>query len=299
MTIIGGVDLQSLRTFVAVAEELHFGRAADRLHLAQQAVSQQIKRLERDLGTELFHRTTRQVELTKAGSALQADARRLLTEVSDTRRRVTAVASGRTGTCRVGYDPNTVTTVLPRAIQRCQHDLPGIALQLEELCPPELERRVLAGGVDLGLTGPVVDLDGLESTVLAVDHPVLVVRDAHHLSGAQQVHLADLGAEPFITYDHEVKPGAHELVRQLHSVAGIEPPIAQTASSELAVLGLVAAGCGVGIVAGHTAATTALPIRALPIDPTLALPNHLIWAPDRRDGPTAQVIAVITASATS
>lgn len=310
------MDVQTLRTFVAVAEELHFGRAAERLRMAQQAVSQHVKRLERDIGAELFRRTTRRVELTQAGAALQAEAGQILEYIDDTRRRVGLLAVGEAGTCRLAYDPSTVTTVLPRAIRACDRDLPGVDIHIEELCSDDIGRRLLAGGVDVGIVGPAADLDGLDRVVLAVDRPVLVVPETHELSarGRQSgdtapstnlppkprtVALADLEDQPFISYDPDATGDACRLMDRLLSTAEIDPAIAHTATSELAVLGLVAAGCGIGIVSRHAADTTALPVHVLDIEPTLTLHSWLVWVPGRIDGPAEKVVATISATQSS
>lgn len=290
------MDLVALRTFTVVAEELHFGRAARRLHLAQQAASDQIKRLERDLGVELFHRTTRRVELTHAGTALVADAQQLLTDVADVRNRVQAVAAGQAGVCRVVYDPTTATTVLPRVIRQCAAELPGLELALEERCPPDLEQHLLAGRADVGVAGASANLAELEHLTLAVDHPVLLAPVDHPAASSTSVELADVAHEPFIGYDPEAKGGADGLLHALFGLAGIAPAIAQRVSSELAVASLVVAGCGLGIVSGHTAAAISLPVAAVGTEPTLDLPSWLVWdrAPQVQDaGPTQAVVTAV------
>lgn len=287
------MDLETIETFVVVAEELHFGRAGQRRHLAQQAVSQQIKRLEAELGVELFHRTTRRVELTQAGLAFESDARELLQQAADMRRRVTSIAVGEQGRCRIGYDPTIVTSVLPHVLDRCRTVAGGVDTALEEVCPPDLERRLQSGRLDICVAGPAVDLEGLDFAVLHIDHPVLVVPAGHPLADAEVVDLADLASEPFVAFDPTTKPDAHDLVAELLARAGADPKVVQLASSELAILGLVAAGCGVGLVTGHAAATTMLPISALPVHPNVDLPNYLLWVPERDEGPVNRIVTAV------
>lgn len=279
------MDTRALQTFIAVAEELHFGRAAKRLHLAQQAVSQHVSRLERDLGAELLHRTTRRVELTGAGAAMLEDGRRILEAMDQARRRVRAVQSGRTGTCRVAYHPSAVTGVLPGLVSRFAAVHADVELRLVEAPSPRLESLLTTGEVDLALVGVGADLASFEQAVVATDRTVLVVPRSHPLSGTLLIRLTELREEPLVLYDPDLKAATHRLAMQACHDAGFSPIVAQYASSEFAVLGLVAAGVGIGLTSAMAAGSSRLPLGLVELDPPIPLPYRLVWRAGCLDGP--------------
>jgi DNA-binding transcriptional LysR family regulator len=215
------MDLSDLRGFVAVAEELHFGRAAERLLYTKSHVSQIIARLERDLGVLLFTRTTRHVELTAAGTRLVSLARTVLDAVEDLRREAADLAGHSSTELRVAYAPGTgaVTTHLVTAMSAIG---PATAIQLEPRpSSPHVIRAVLDGEVGLGIaqwTAPA-----LEAIPLSSPTPVLHVPARHRLASRQTVTVADLDHEPFIIPQREVNPELYDATVVFFTSRGVEP----------------------------------------------------------------------------
>jgi len=197
------VDLRKLRYFVAVAEELHFGRAADRLHIAQPALSRQIRTLEHDLGAPLFDRDRHRVELTAAGRQLLADAPGLLASAAATRRRVAAAARG-TQTLSVGFRAGIVVTAAVRVF-RAEH--PDTVVELRHVEWDDQEAALLDGRIDVAYLRPPVADAGLELTPLYDEPRVAVLPVDHRLAGKTAVTVADLVDEQLLPA-HGVEPPA-------------------------------------------------------------------------------------------
>lgn len=242
------MDYRHLRYFVTVAEELHFTRAAARLNISQQPLSQQIKRLENELGVELFCRTSRSVELTEAGRVFLDDVRDLFAQTERAVRRAKQAANGELGELTVGYSSSTLCNVMPEAVQLFSEHYPGVTLKLRELCTPEQEEALLSGALDVGLLALPVSSPELAYERLFSD-PLVAALPAHHpLAKNPQVTLSELKREPFVFYERAQKKLFHDLVLSLCQGVGFSPAVAQYATTEQAVVSLVAAGAGVAIV---------------------------------------------------
>ncbi|MCO8588504.1 LysR substrate-binding domain-containing protein [Burkholderia multivorans] len=242
------MDLRHLRYFLAVAEEGHFGRAAERLHIVQPALSVQIRALEDELGTALFVRSTRKVMLTDAGRLLVTEARRTLEQAERAKTLIQRAARGETGVVRIGFVGNAVAT------GRLSDDLtafhaawPGVALELHEMAPAAQQDAILAGRLDIGYCpafGTAFDEKLSVRTVGSWAWQV-VMSDRHPLAKRRTVPIAALMDEPFILYaadgDDE---GQLAILRQ---VLGRAPRVAHKVSSTLSVLALTGAGLGVAL----------------------------------------------------
>lgn len=279
------MDTRALQTFVAVAQELHFGRAAERLHVVQQAVSQQIRRLEDDLGTPLLRRTTRRVELTAAGATLLADASRILASIDEARRSVQAVGAGRKGSVQFGYNASAVVRLLPELVTGFAADHPDVELRFVELCSPRLEEQLLSGELALGLVGSGAYLDGLERAVVAEGRAAAVLPSNHPRASARSIGMEVLKDEPFVMYDPDTKANSYKAAMAVCLAAGFSPRIEQYASSEQAVLSLVAAGCGVGVISTLAADAAREGASIVEIEPAIPLRYRLAWRPDAIEGP--------------
>ncbi|MFJ9814810.1 LysR family transcriptional regulator [Streptomyces sp. NPDC101151] len=190
------LDLRKVRYFVAVAELLHFGRAAERLHIAQPVLSRQIRALEKDLGADLFVRDSHGVSLTEAGRQLLDDGRQLLDSADGTRRRVLRAARG-TGRLVVGFRAGVVVTHALRAFWATHPDVEGHARRIEW---DDQERLILDGTVDVAYVRRPVQEDGLELRPLYGEPRVAMLPDGHRLAGKQELSLADLEAETWLRY---------------------------------------------------------------------------------------------------
>ena len=243
------MELRHLRYFVAVAEELHFRRAAERLHVAQPAVSEQVRKLEEELGVRLLNRTQRSVSLTGAGAAMLDEARRVLNQAE----RAMAVARDARdhagNRLRVGYLADSLPPLVPRALQALQKRMPNTRVSLETGAARNLIEDVRAGRLDAALVSLPAPTAGLERTLLGPQSAVVAMPVMHRLATDDAVDLARLAPERIVLLPREVNPAFHDGVISLLRQAGLSPSIVHTLEPrvELALLA-VSAGGGVAIV---------------------------------------------------
>lgn len=241
------VELRQLRYFVAVAEELHFGRAAARLRMAQPPLSQQIARLERKLGTRLFERTSRRVELTEAGRVLLVDARRILAATREAVLATQRAGRGEAGAISVGFTTSAMLLGLPRIIREFRERFPGIHLDLREMSTAQQLAALRGGELDLGLVRQP-PADELLRTEPAMSEPLVVAVAAdHRLAAEETVAPADLAEEEFVLFPAEVAPGLHAQVLAICLEAGFAPRVVQESREIYTTVNLVGAGLGVTI----------------------------------------------------
>lgn len=240
------MDLHQLRVFLAVAEELHFGRAAERLFMAQPPLSRAIQQLEKELGARLFDRTTRTVRLTPAGEAMVGPAREVMDNMRTLRSAVKSVGLGLTGRVRVGYAGPSSHTLIAKLAWQVRQERPGIELSLQSTTyAKEALGKVIDGSMDLAIARWESAPPGIASRVVRVERPVLVVAAAHRLAGESSVQIADLAGEPFISLP--ANPGSliRDILLRSCYEAGFAPDIVQAAPDSWTVMALVAAGVGV------------------------------------------------------
>jgi DNA-binding transcriptional LysR family regulator len=244
------MELRHLRSFTVLADERHFGRAAARLHIAQPALSQQIKQLERELGVSLFTRSTRRVEPTEAGVRFAEHVRTVLGDVARAEADMELLASGHAGRVSVGFIGTATYDVLPRVAREVRRTLPDVELQLRgELLSPELSSGLADRTFDLALVRP----DPLNSGDLTLRHlrsePLVAVLPAHHLlAGRRRIDLALLAGEPFVTHPSGHRSSMHEEVLRACAAAGFEPPSITEVGETATLVVFVAAGLGVALV---------------------------------------------------
>ncbi|MEH1017181.1 LysR substrate-binding domain-containing protein [Micromonospora sp. CPCC 206060] len=242
------MELRQLRYFATVAETCHFGRAAERLHIAQPALSQAVRQLESELRTALFTRTTRQVALTAAGAFLYEEARRILDTLDATVQGVRRVAEGRRGLVRLGLTGSATFSHLPRIARIVKHELPGVAMEIHsDLLTPEQCERLREGSLDLGVLRPPVTGEGIGLCTIDVEPLVLAVPVEHRLADQPEVALADLHNEAFVAYGTRDSVVNQAVLRSCHE-AGFAPRREHEAVGTSVLLGLVAAGLGVALV---------------------------------------------------
>jgi DNA-binding transcriptional LysR family regulator len=244
------VELRHLRYFVAVAEELSFTRAAERLHIAQPPLSTQIRNLEAALGVALFDRSRRQVALTDAGELLLEESRRLLTQIEQALSATRTAGEGEAGRLTIGFIPSASTSTLPGHLRAFRRRHPGVELFLRELPPDELAAQLHAGALDLCFLYLPFDDPRLEQVVVAREPLVAALPEDHRLARSTRVlRLADLRDEPFVLPARHHMPGLHARVLAACRSAGFEPePVQRDVWLLQTVLGLVAAGLGVALV---------------------------------------------------
>lgn len=243
-----GVNLQRLRYFVTVAEELHFGRAAQRLHMSQPPLSQQIRLLERELDAPLFDRSTRRVSLTEAGRFLYPEALRLLAASDGVERLMSQRREGHTGTLRVGFVDSAAYEVMPRVLAEYRRRRPRVDFELHTLSSDEQVKALRAGRIDLGIGRAAGDADQVEATLVMNERLLLAAGSAHRLARQRAAALRDLSGEPIIGFDRGVSPSLHAVLAGMFSAQGVAYDPMIEATEYTTILGFVAAGEGVAIV---------------------------------------------------
>jgi DNA-binding transcriptional LysR family regulator len=244
------VELRHLRYFLAVAEELHFGRAAASLGIAQPPLSQQIRKLEEELGVELFHRSKRRVELSPAGEAMVPFARQALADTSAGIEAARRAARGEIGTLSVGFIESAARTLVPSAVRRFRAAHPEVGLRLRELAVEDQLAGLRARSLDIAIVRPPVAGEGLRLEPLLEERLVVVVADSHRFASRSRIGPRSLDDEPLVLLARETVPGLHDQVISLFERDRLRVRIAQEATSIQAVLGLVAAGLGVSLLPG-------------------------------------------------
>lgn len=248
------MDLRHLRYFVAVAEELNFTRAAERLHIAQPPLSIQIRALEDELKVRLFERDKRRVFLTQAGRHFLDRARAILESVDAARLEARNAAHGELGRLAIGYTASSMlSSALPMAIQRFRQAHPQVVLTLHEMTSLDQLDAVHRRALDIGiLRRPDVEIP----PGIVVDEwyrsPLIAALPRGHALGSGPLHVADLRDEPLVTYPREAGIGLYWTVLALCAEAGFRPRLAQAAREASTLIGLVAAGVGIALVPADT-----------------------------------------------
>lgn len=246
------IELRHLRYFVAVAEDLSFSKAAERLGIAQPPLSQQIQRLETLVGHPLFERRPR-VRLTPAGEAFLLAARRALAQVEQGVEATHRAARGEIGTVTVGFAASMILSLVPEVVRAFRKRFPGVDLQLRELSSAAQVQALRDGQIDVGLVReplPIGDLGKgeLRFETIGGESLVAVLPPEHPLAGQRRVPLAALSEEPFVHFPRQVAPGLYDRILSLCQDAGFHPRVVQEAHEWLTIVGLVEAGMGVSLV---------------------------------------------------
>lgn len=238
------MELRHIRYFVAVAEELHFRRAAERLNVSQPPLSQQIRQLEEELGVALFHRNRRGVSLTPAGRRFLPRARRILSDV-DIALLLTKRDSAQTFT--VGF-VSSATSLMAPILRNFRGAHPDIDLRLVEGSTSQQGDMLRSGEIDVGFLRPPVPGRGVNTEILVQERLALILADDHPLAGRPHLKLADMARERFVLFPRPLGPGLFDSIIVACRKAGFSPEIDQIGDSMLTILGLVAAGQGVSLV---------------------------------------------------
>nr|WP_240979737.1 LysR family transcriptional regulator [Streptomyces sp. HNM0574] len=285
-----------MTSFVAVAEELHFGRAAKRLQMAQPPLSQQIRQLEKELGVPLFERSTRSVRLTSAGEAFLAPVRTVLEDLDIATRVVRAAGRGEYGRVRVGFAGASSHTALPRLTRAVRAAHPGIELVMRgQTYANRALSRVADGSLDLGFVRLPVAQPGVETRVIGEEEMVCALPADHRLARQERIAVADLADEPFVTFPANTGSSLRDIGLQACEAAGHRPRIVQEAPDSYTILALVAMGVGVTLTLTSCMhiQQTGLVYRPL-AGPPVVLQAALAW---RRDNPSAALRSVLDVAA--
>lgn len=290
------MDLHQLRCFVAAANALHFGRAAQQLDMMPSALGRAIRLLEDDLGTRLLTRTTRSVALTEDGAAFLKHAQDLLGRADllavSFRERVRARASA----IRVGAIDSAAAGLLPELLQALRGRHPGVTVKLVEDKTIRLLPQLLSGRLDLVFVRPPASVDQrIELMPVLFETAVVAVAEPHPLAARKRLTIADLAGEPLIVPDRRSRPHSHDLTMKLFAEAGLDANVRQIADEKQTIVNLVAAGIGVAIVPRWTARMATRGVVYVPITMSAInrLPLSAAWLRGTRDPLRDDIIAIL------
>lgn len=284
------LTFRQLRYFLVLAEELHFGRAARRLHISQPPLSASLRQLEEELGVQLLERNSKRVALTGAGEAFQRQARRLLEDLEESRALVQRIAGGASGLLRVGFTPAMLFRGLPQALQALQTAHPGIEIQLLERNSAEQVQALEAGQLEIGFIHAMPLPETLATLTLA-DEPFLCCLPSHHpLATRASLALRDLSGEPLVMFHRDRSPYYYDRILGLFHVADLRPNITHEVSQWLTIVALIAHGMGIALVPRALANTHFSNVVFLPLnDVTIRHQSHCIWL-DGIDDPNRDLL---------
>jgi DNA-binding transcriptional LysR family regulator len=273
------MQMRHLECFLAVAEELHFTRAAQRLHLSQPPLSRHIRELEEELGVTLFQRTRRSVALTEAGRAYEQRVHAILSQLDQAREEAQRIQRGEMGTLTIGFVGALTYEFLPGLLRRYRARMPRVHLALRDMVPAEQIDALATGRIDVGFAGILPDDCGPEVThrVLRRDRMVAALPNGHALAQRKVVSLEALAAEPWVLIERKASPTYDRFIRRLCAAAGFAPRVEHEAARAQAMLGLVAVGLGVTIVPETIARLPSPGVVFRPIKKRLVYEHVVLW----------------------
>lgn len=277
------VELRHLRYFIAVAEELHFGRAALRLNISQPPLSQQIIQLETETGARLFNRTNRSVQLTAAGQQLLQDARAILLQVEQAADRAARLHRGEEGELRIGFTSSApFTFVVSDALYQFRQHWPQVHIQMQEINTRQQLAPLQDGRLDLGVMRNTPLPADLRYQLLLSEPLYAVMHRAHPLARADSITVAALAAEPFVFFDPQVGTALYSDILALLHRYQIKPYITQEVGEAMTILGLVATGLGVSILPASFRRAQLADVVWLPLTESDAISElWLVWSAER------------------
>lgn len=242
------IDIRQMRYFVALAETLHFGRAAQRLHISQPPLTRQIAALERELGVRLLDRNSRQASLTHAGRRFLDDARLAISTFDQACRNALLAERGALGTLSVGFMMHAAYTVLPGLTRRFMADHPQVHVELREMIPDQLPDAVLTGRFDVALTFDPGPLPGLAARQIHQEPLCLAVHPSHPLAAAAMIGPGSLDGEPLIVTPPDVAPVLRDAIVRYCRSGGVEPAIRLEVQLQQTIVSLVGEALGIALV---------------------------------------------------
>lgn len=274
------MKLHFLRYFAVLAEELHFGRAAQRLSITQPPLSNAIKSLEAELGVRLLERDSKHVALTPAGEAFLEEVGPILDRVSSASQIAKAVASGMRGRLEIGMTGSVLYRGVPQIVKLFNQAMPGVEVVLRELATAEQVQDLLHGQIHAGFLNARTVPPQLASLPLREDEFVLCLPQAHPLAQSKSIKLAQLADAQFLMFARDVAPANHDNVIAIFSRAGIYPKTVHAARQWLTLMAMVAHGMGVALVPKSLARTRLDGVKFIKLaGPKIASPALLVWNP--------------------
>jgi DNA-binding transcriptional LysR family regulator len=291
------MELRHLKYFVAVAEELHYGRAAERLHIAQPPLSQQIMNLEEELGVKLFDRTRRAIQLTDAGVYFLKEAQHILAHVDQAAETARRIYRGQAGRLVVGFVGSVVHTFLPEGLRAFRERFPDVELILQELNTEEQIKSLHAKRIDIGFLYPAAHDRTLASQPLTEAPLIVVLPEKHALAGRKSVDIGELAQEPFIANTRSSEPVVRDAFISICHAAGFSPRIAQEAGQVQTVLGLVASGLGACLLPDYIKNIRRPGVRYIPLSgPSPKVKLAVVWRSDNSSSLVKSFVQVVESS---
>jgi DNA-binding transcriptional LysR family regulator len=243
------MELRQIRSFLSIAETLHFGRTAELIHLSQPALSLQIRALEEDVGVRLFERNRRKTTLTASGVAFRDDAVAALSQLDQAIRRARLAAHGKLGLLRIGFISTAGSEIVPGIVGQFRELAPEVEFSLRAIPTADQVQMLETGSLDVGfLRLPIGGHPALDIVTVHREPFVLVVPASHKLAKRKRVRLSEVSAEDFVMYERIYAPGFHDLIFGMLRDAGIVPNVSQTAAEISTLISLVDAHMGIAIL---------------------------------------------------
>lgn len=275
------MELRHLRYFVAVAEELHFGRAAARLRIAQPPLSRQIHALEGEIGTELFDRSRRRVELTRAGKVLLEEVRRTFAQIDRAIDLARRAGRGESGALSIGFVSAVTHTSLPVILRAFRRGFGHVELYLREMSPADQVLALREGRIQVGFLRAPIDEPTLAVETILRERLVAALPSSHPLAGRKRLSLSALAREPFVLFPRHLGPGFYDQIISLCRQAGFSPRVIQEAPQMVTIASLVAVGLGVSVMPASVARLWREGVAFLPLTGRLpAAELVMAWRPD-------------------
>lgn len=287
------MDLRRVRYFLAVAENLHFGKAAERMNVVQPAISQQIKRFEEELGVELFDRSGNEVRLTEAGRQLLPECDRLVAQAEHAVRVARSANAGTRGRVSFGFVDNSICNLLPPLVREYRRRFPDIELRLESLNRADQAAALVDRTIDVGLTpGPLSDAS-VESELFISASLVVALPANHRLATLPELRIEQLAEEPFVLFPSAMRTRILEITLSLCASSAFSPNVVQEANQMHTLIALVAAGLGITLVPQWVAGpdSNEIAFRAL-VGDIAPYELRLGWNRDRRNPAADEFIEV-------
>jgi DNA-binding transcriptional LysR family regulator len=243
------MELRQIRSFLSVAETLHFGRTAELIHLSQPALSLQIRALEEEVGVRLLERNRRKTTLTAAGLTFRDDAAGVVSQLDQAIRRARLAADGKLGLLRIGFISTAGNEIVPNLVRRFRESNPEVVFSLRNILTTDQIQMLSAGSLDIGfLRLPIAEHPELEVVAVHRERFVVVTPLSHKLATRKRVALHELSGQDFVMYERSYAPGFHDLIFGMLRDAGVVPNVCQTAGQMPTLISLVDSGMGISIL---------------------------------------------------
>ncbi len=273
------IDIRQMRYFVVLAETLHFGRAAERLHLTQPPLSRQLAALESELGVRLLDRDARSVRLTRAGQRFLADCRAVLASFDQACRNAQLADRGELGELAVGFMMHAAHTVLPRLMRRYMTAYPEVEVRLKEVIPSLLVDDVLTGRFDAAIMFPPGPVRGLQSFPVHSEVLCLAVHADHDLAHRERIDVSDLHGRPLIVTPQEVAPTLRDAITRYFHDGGASPSVRLETQLQQTIVSLVAENLGIALVPESMRKLGIAGVVFRDLENPPVIDNVIVWRP--------------------